>query len=202
MSEPASNPSSTPVRVAAGLATLALAVAAASAIVVIVTHFVGLVHGGHDVSFKGSVGVTADDPHLPLYIDRPGTAAVTVHITDASTKQELLTLIRDLVPILMILVGAWMVRALLLSVRRGDPFTSENVRRLRWVAVLLVAFPIVALIQHFCDNALASTVPNLREWPTGGGLSLDGPAAGVIVLVLAEVFAHGVRLREDVEGTV
>ena len=26
--------------------------------------------------------------------------------------------------------------------------------------------------------------------------------AGLAVLVLAEVFAHGVRLREDVEGTI
>ena len=202
MSESAANQPSTPVRLAAGLATLVLMIAAASAILVIVTHFVGLVHGGHDVSFRGSVSVTADDSRMPLYIDRPGVANVTVHIDDASPKQELLSLARDLAPVLLILVGAWMVRAILLSVRRGDPFTTANVRRLRWVAALLVAIPVVVFIQHVCDNALASTVPDLREWPNGSGLSLDGPAAGVILLVISEVFAYGVRLREDVEGTV
>jgi hypothetical protein len=49
---------------------------------------------------------------------------------------------------------------------------------------------------------LAATVPAVTSGlfnTTPIGLAL---VFGLAVLVLAEVFAHGLRLREDVEGTI
>jgi hypothetical protein len=54
-------------------------------------------------------------------------------------------------------------------------------------------------------EALFNRLPPLPEWNLGNGPF--GPptgalVAGLLVFVLAAVFAHGVRLREDVEATI
>jgi hypothetical protein len=67
--------------------------------------------------------------------------------------------------------------------------------------MLVVGVPLAAIVSYGCDQWLAasSSVGEL-----GGRFSLPGagPIAGLGVFVLAEIFAHGARLREDVEGTV
>ena len=188
-------------RVANRLTTLLLLAAIALALFQIGNAVVGLARG-RSVTFQGSVDARATDTRLPSFVDQPGVTDVTVHIHHASTKQQLLVLVRDLTPTLMFVAGLWLLRGLLVGVRRGDPFNNRSVRRLRWIAALLIAVPLVGIGQHYIDNALAGSVPNLREWPNGGDVSLNGFAGGLVVLVLAQVFAHGVRLREDVEGTI
>ena len=60
----------------------------------------------------------------------------------------------------------------------------------------------VAYVTFALKEWLATTPPGAQ---TGGlfappiGLAL---LFGLAVLILAEVFAHGLRLREDVEGTI
>jgi hypothetical protein len=54
-------------------------------------------------------------------------------------------------------------------------------------------------------NMLFNRLPPLPEWNLANGPF--GPpvgafVAGLFVFVLAEVFAYGVRLREDVEATI
>ena len=175
------------VRASSRLATLLLLFAVVVAVVEIGRGVVGLAHG-REVTFHGAVSVRPDDPRMPRYVDRPGVADVTVHIHDASAKQQLLALARDIPPILMFVAGLWLLRGLLVSVRRGDPFTERNVWRLRAIAALLIAVPAVAVAQHYIDNTLAASVPNLHEWPNGHGLLLNGLVGGLVVLALA---AHG-----------
>lgn len=194
------------VRFAAGLTTIFLVVAVATGLFLIAHAVRGAVDGGDEVSFRGAVRVSNAQPagSVPhgVRLENPGIADVPVHIEDASTKQEMVALARDLLPVVLIAIGLWTIRRILRSVRDADPFIEANVRRLRLIAVLLMFVPFVVGIRHYLDNALAASVPRLTNWPNGEGLSLNGPAAGLIVLVLAEVFAHGVRLREDVEGTI
>ena len=106
---------------------------------------------------------------------------------------------------LVLLFGLWQLRELVRSVREDDPFSTDNVRRLRIVgSLLLLAYPVF----QYVSGAL-------HEWilTTGGPSALDATVdvdpfslgavfGGLSLLVLAEVFAHGIRLREDVEGTV
>jgi hypothetical protein len=140
---------------------------------------------------------------LPSTVDRPRTVPVTVHIEDARPNQVLVAFGRDLVAVTLVVAILWQLRLLLRSVRDGDPFTGANVRRLRAIGLLLVlGAPVAALVMQACDQWLASTA-------TTGGLGFvklsfpsGGPVAGLGVFVLAEVFAHGARLRADVEGTV
>ena len=189
------------VRGSSRLATLLLVVAIGLALFEIGSAVVGFVHG-REVTFQGSVAVRPYNGPLPSYIDPPAVADVTVHIRDASAKQQTLALVRDLAPIVLFGLGMWLLRGLLVSVRRGDPFSERNVWRLRGIGALLILVLPVDIARHSLDNALAATVPDLHEWPNGGSFLLTQIAAGLVVLALAEVFAYGVRLREDVEGTV
>ncbi|MDX6226438.1 MAG: hypothetical protein QOE64_2814, partial [Frankiales bacterium] len=109
---------------------------------------------------------------------------------------------RDLTYVALLLVGLWLLRRLLRSVRDRDPFTEDNVKRLRALALLiLIGFPLARLVASLFEGELASSAGFLHH---GLRLSLTGSAliGGLAAFALAEVFAAGVRMRVDLEGTV
>jgi hypothetical protein len=91
---------------------------------------------------------------------------------------------------------------LLQSVRDGAPFTEANVRRLRALGlIILIGVPLATLVASWCASELAGTA----HLPSAGiQLSMPGGAfvGGLGVFVLAEVFAAGVHLRDDLDGTI
>ena len=111
-------------------------------------------------------------------------------------------------PALVLLALAVLVALLLLgvvrSLRDGDPFTTENARRLAGLSGVVIAgglsFQLLAGIAH--SRTIAPLLPDgsttweldLQLWPV--------LAASGLLAFLAEVFARGARLREDVEGLV
>jgi hypothetical protein len=182
-------------------ATLFLVVGVAFGIFVVASAVDGAVRGGHEIAVHQEV--TIDQvATLPPTVDRPATVPVTVHIEDARPNQILAVLVRDLSVVALVVAVLWMLRLLLRSVRDGDPFTTENVRRLRVIGFLLIiGAPLVEFVMRACDQWLAST-SKVRDLGTSFHIPGAGPIAGLGVLVLAEVFAHGARLRADVDGTV
>ena len=125
-------------------------------------------------------------------------------IRNAEPYQLLLATLRDLMVVALAVAFLWLVRRLLISVREGDPFTAANVRRLRAIGfVLIIGFPLSTYIGEQLEMWLArsSTVGEIGHFTVTS--NIEGVLViGLLVFVLAEVFAHGVRLREDVEGTV
>jgi hypothetical protein len=183
----------------------------AGGVVLVASTAVGAIRGDHTI--------TVDRVIVPEHVPEPFTALpanveptngsipVTVTIHDARPAQLFLRLAIDLLPLLLILAALWQLWGLLRSARQGDPFTTANVRRLRafgWL--LLLGWPLVAYLTTNLKAALADTAP--ADVTSGLGLSLLAPPIplalvfGLAVLVLAEVFANGLRLREDVEGTI
>lgn len=81
------------------------------------------------------------------------------------------------------------------TVRVGDPFILENARRLEEIAWRVLALEGLRLIVA----AIAAVV-----WEPGriDGFSFAPWLAVLLLFVLAGVFAHGARLRADLEGTV
>ncbi len=81
------------------------------------------------------------------------------------------------------------------TVRAGDPFILENARRLDAIAWRVLALEGLRLIVA----AIAAAV-----WEPGriDAFSFAPWLAVLLLFVLAGVFAHGARLREDLEGTV
>jgi hypothetical protein len=166
--------------------------------------------GGRDVSFDARAplnhrlipkGVDAIDAHTTISIRHP-----TAH-------QQRLALAADLLPLLLLALPVlWLLRGVAGSVRDGDPFGARNVRRLRVLGVLLIV-GVPAL--HYATSALHGAVadPYLSspfEPFSRQRLLPDNrfyfPATALLcglgAFVLAQVFAHGVRLREDVDATI
>ena len=81
------------------------------------------------------------------------------------------------------------------TVRAGDPFILENARRLNAIAWRVLALEGLRLVVA----AIAAVV-----WEPGrvDAFSFAPWLAVLLFFVLAGVFAHGARLREDLEGTV
>lgn len=91
----------------------------------------------------------------------------------------------------------WQLVGLLRSAASGQPFTADNVRRLRILAALFATMMLVQL-STLIMPAIAQDLLNARELR----LDLGTLFAALLSLVLAEVFRAGVALREDVEGTI
>jgi hypothetical protein len=81
------------------------------------------------------------------------------------------------------------------TVRAGDPFILENAHRLNAIAWRVLALEGLRLIVA----AIAAAV-----WEPGriDAFSFAPWLAVLLLFVLAGVFAHGARLREDLTGTV
>lgn len=81
------------------------------------------------------------------------------------------------------------------TVRGGDPFIVENVRRLDAIAWSVLALEVLRLFVM----GIAAAV-----WEPGrlGSFSFAPWLAVLLLFVLSGVFAHGARMRADLEGTV
>lgn len=94
----------------------------------------------------------------------------------------------------IIIVGR--LRRLFASLTAGDPFHPDNVRRLRVIAGTLGGLEI--------GRYLAAAAGALMHLPAGriAGFSLTPWFAVLVVMVLAEVFREGARLRREAELTI
>jgi hypothetical protein len=85
------------------------------------------------------------------------------------------------------------------SVRLGDPFVLDNAARLHELAWwLLVAELLHLLVGALIRLASTPARPLDIDWT----FSFTPWIAVLLLFVLARVFAHGARMREDIEGTV
>ena len=91
------------------------------------------------------------------------------------------------------------LRAVVDTVRLGDPFTLDNARRLSLIAWCLLAGQGL----HLAVVAIADAVSRPTYWLDFGSAFTIAPWLAVLLLfVLARVFAEGARMRADLEGTV
>lgn len=150
---------------------------------------VGLARGGNTLLGGRTLPVHAALPQeqlrsLPDGVRLTRDPEVTLEVKDPSAAQLLLSTGSGVGPFVLLAGALWLLRGLARSVREGDPFGPANVQRLRALGFLLVAgAPVVELVSWALRLSLANTLP-----PDAFG-DVGFPA-------------HGVRLREDVEGTV
>ena len=181
------------------LINLLIGISVATVVFVVGAAVIG---GNHEVLAHQEVR-TQQVASLPSEVTKPQVVPVTIHIRNADASQMLLYFARGLIQIIPWLVLLWLMRRLLLSVREGDPFTAANVRRLRTIGFLLLfGYPLSIFLSQIIEAQLASSSPVGELGTSFPGDFGPGPVVALGVFVLAQVFAHGVRLREDVEGTV
>jgi hypothetical protein len=88
------------------------------------------------------------------------------------------------------------LRAMVLTVDAGDPFVPDNARRLTVIAWALLGIQLCDL--GFGYVSLTSGVDSVSGWT----ISMTGWIAVALLFVLARVFDHGARLRDELAGTV
>ena len=91
------------------------------------------------------------------------------------------------------------LKAIVETVRRGDPFVAPNADRLHAIAWTLLALQLLSIIIGGIGKAISTPAHPLH---LDAGFSLSGWLAVFLTFVLARVFAEGTRMREDLEGMV
>jgi hypothetical protein len=99
------------------------------------------------------------------------------------------------------LVDAILTRllAMVVTVRAGDPFVAGNARRLQGIAWVLLVLQFLSLF--IAGMAEAISTPT-NPFHLDAGFSVTGWLAVILTFILAQVFAEGTSMREDLEGTV
>jgi hypothetical protein len=184
-----------------GLSTLLLVLSIGFGVFLLVGAIAGFGPNGDAVAIHTDVDA-ARIADLPKGAVSPDHIDVTVRVNHASRAQLWWAAARDLAPGAVVVAALWLLRGLLKSVRDGNPFTETNVRRLRTLAVVvLIGVPLATFVGSIFAHELAASA------------GLNGPATeltvpgnaflgGLAIFVLAEIFAAGVRLRDDLEGTI
>ena len=83
------------------------------------------------------------------------------------------------------------------TVKQGDPFVVENAARLRTIAWCLLAVQVFDLTFGALVRIAAAADADI-DWE----FSLNGWLAVLLAFVLAKVFEHGARLRDDLGAMI
>jgi hypothetical protein len=89
--------------------------------------------------------------------------------------------------------------AMVETVRTGDPFVAANAVRLRVIAWVLLVLQLLSLVVGAIARAVATPAHPLD---IDAGFSITGWLAVLLTFLLAQVFAAGTAMRDDLEGTV
>jgi hypothetical protein len=196
-------------RIANLVLTVTLWITVLVALVLVSHRLFGFLQDSHTLSLPASVSV--ERVPLPERFEIAGPLPVTVDLVDPSLRQRVIATVPVLAWWALALAVVWFLRKVVRSAANGDPFQASNVARLRWLgALFLLGFPLAAILDGYFRDLLFSA----DEW-TGGPLPPGGIVTGFQVVVsapaimaavslfaLAEVFAYGARLREDVDATI
>jgi Protein of unknown function (DUF2975) len=204
-------PASAAVRTGYSLLTVFLVLGVAFTAFTLLSVVVGLARDGDSLLYGDTLTVPLqlapeEVGPLPAGVRVDSWADVTVVIDDPSSTQMFLRSATDIGPLLLFVAGLWLLRGFARSVKEGDPFGAANVQRLRRLGFILVlGAPLVELLNTSLRHSLYEELPSFQGVDLGvAGFALPAGAllGGLGAFILAEVFAHGARLREDVEGTV
>lgn len=89
------------------------------------------------------------------------------------------------------------LRRIFQTLTAGDPFHPDNVLRLRVAGLILAGLELGRMAFSFGMGLFA---PEMNK--SGGGLNLTTWFSVLVILVLAEVFREGARLRREAELTI
>ena len=88
---------------------------------------------------------------------------------------------------------------LLRSAAGARPFTHANAQRLQRMAWLMLAMEVLSIIIGVYASWMG---PDFAWMEVGGGMSITGLIAVLMLFVLARVFAVGAAMRDDLDGVI
>jgi hypothetical protein len=124
-------------------------------------------------------------------------AALGADVTNAGLGRLIMVIGIGSAPLTHILLTHLL--AIVETVRRGDPFVAGNAARLQTTAWALLGLELLHLaVGAIAAAASSASQPLDLDW----NFSVTGWLAVLLLFVLARVFDHGTRMRDDLEGTV
>jgi DUF2975 family protein len=189
--------------------TVILWITVVAGLILVAHRLFGLLQDSTTLSLPASVSVA--DVRLPGSFEIAGPLPVTVDLADPSLLQRVIATVPVFVWWTLALAVLWLLRKVARSAAERDPFRASNVTGLRWLgALFLVGFPLATIVDgYFRDLLFSADVWTGGPLPPGGietgfQVVVSAPAimAAVCLFALAEVFAYGARLREDVDATI
>lgn len=135
-------------------------------------------------------------------VDARGTDSLGLRIDGAGTGTWLATLLPGIALSVSVVLGAWLLLRLVQSIELGQPFVAASAQALRLLSmIVLVGSLAVALCTGVADAVVTQRA--LRDVVSFGfTVPFVAVIAAFLILALAEAFAQGVRLQDDVEGLV
>jgi hypothetical protein len=123
-------------------------------------------------------------------------SVVRIHVDAGGPQGGALQLTGVGLYVIGVIVIVQRLRRVFGTMTAGDPFHPDNVRRLRVIGMVLALLE----IDRYVFGALDRFV--LHSPSHGSGLNLTAWFAVLVIVVLAEVFREGARLRRDAELTI
>jgi len=145
---------------------------------------------------------------LPPGLSPEGSLPVTVAVDRSTLASRVLSRLSSVPVDMVFVVVIWLLRGLALTAvgtpgSPANPFVWVNVRRLRAIGLIIMLSPVVdtwSSIAYFELGWQTLKENGIYTWDVSTMFLKFG--IGVVFLIIAEVFASGIRLREDVEGLV
>jgi hypothetical protein len=156
--------------------------------------------------FEGyvSIDMVASDVQekLPSGVISSGLLRVTAPLDPADRTAHLLQRLTTVPRDILLLAIVWLLRGVARPLEAG-PFVRTNVWRLRGIGGLVLLLGVHQVWMVPFANMQLTIRSSLREMPAFYS-ETNYVAFGIafLVFILAEVFAHGVFLREEVDGLV
>jgi len=101
---------------------------------------------------------------------------------------------------LIVTVGIFFLWRVVRTIRLGDPFDPANTRRLYTAGTLFLVGAAFSWVGGFFTFVVLGWLSDYVDWSVN--LPLDQFVLGFVVVMIAEVFRQGTRLRRDTEGLV
>lgn len=138
------------------------------------------------------------NPALEVRIDNPRG---TLTVVGARGPSVALPFVGGVVVLAVIILVLYRLRRIFMRLVEGRPFLSENVRSLRFIGLAVVAGELVwAAFQYFGQRALADGLES-QEIALQAAFTprFAVMLAGLVLLIVAEIFREGVKMRADLE---
>lgn len=158
----------------------------------------------HAVSAICWLGILAALCALPVvYLDRSWLLRLAGGNTTGTHEPLFLYFCLGLAAIVLLLaIGLVFLRHLdrfVRAVHGGHPFAHGHALRLRRMAWLMLGMESLSILIGLYANWMG---PGFAWMEVGGGLSITGLIAVLMLFVMARVFAAGSAMREDLDGVV
>ncbi len=163
---------------------------------------------------RNRIGSGSVRPVLSVRAEASGSASIeSLRIVEGRGELRFLTTswwlhfvsaVRMLVGTFAVLFVIYMLRKINVTVMEGHPFAATNVRRMRWIGLILmigaVAVPMTeySVARLVLDQVITEGIVLSPPFDLDVGVIL----VGLLLLVLATVFEYGSRLESDQSLTI